>query len=270
MLARAIMICSVILCPIRVIAAPPDAATLLTGMLDAAGGMEAFQQLGVLEITLTEEETTTGGRKINRVSTAYVDATTLTNLRLELPGEIVIARNGDTVWATRQGTLDERPQTPKMARATLNQRLFPLLLPHSLTIDGVRLGDVFETSFEGVPVWRVAVTFPRNFFVAPSMETTWHLHVRQDDGSLMTAEFMPPQEIRQVANEGIRYRALTHTTLGSGAQLPVQVLLDGIDALGSPTGHVRVTKIQIRVRGPFEPALFLHPDRLAAIEDALD
>lgn len=270
MIARAILIFAIAICPLHAGAAAPEPAALLQGMLEAAGGMEAFQQLGVLEFTVTSEETTSGGQQRNRVWTAYVDAATLANMRLELPGEIVIARNGDTAWATQQGVLDERPQTPKMAQATLNQRLFPLLLPFTLAMDGVRLGDVFETSFEGVPAWRVAVTFPRNFFITPSMETSWYLHVRQDDGSLIAAEFMPPEDIRQVAAEGVRYRALKHATLGSGVQVPVQLLLDGIDAYGSPNGHVRVTKLQVRVRGPFDPTLFLHPDRLAAIEGSMD
>ena len=50
-------------------------------------------------------------------------------------------------------------------------------------------------------------------------------------------------------------------------QLPVQVLLDGIDLNGSPTGHVRVTKMQATVRGPYDPKLFLHPLEVQALED---
>ena len=68
----------------------------------------------------------------------------------------------------------------------------------------------------------------------------------------------------------IRYRVLKQAAIGSGAQLPVQVLLDGIDLNGSPTGHVRVTKMQVTVRGPFDPKLFLSPQELEALEDRMD
>lgn len=270
MTARAILIAALLTAPVAALAAPPSADSLLGDMLDAAGGRKAFQELGVLEIALTEEETAADGSQRNRQSTAYIDARTFDNLRLDLPGEIVVARNGSTAWATRSGAIDDRPQTEKMALATLNQRLFPLLLPFSLTMNGVHLGEVRETTFEGEPAWLMAVTFSDDFFVTPSMATTWYVQVRKSDGSLLTAEFFPPPGVRNVRSEGIRYRVLKRTTIGAGSQLPVQVLLDGIDVNGAPTGHVRVTKLQIRVRGPFDPSLFMHPVQLEAIEEGMD
>ena len=270
MTARAMLIAVMLTIPLPAFAAAPDADALLEGMLQAAGGREAFRELGVLEITLVEEETAADGSQRNRQSTAYLDAKTLTDMRLDLPGEIVVARNGSSIWATRSGAIDDRPQTTKMALATLNQRLFPLLLPFTLAMDGVRLGEVAETSFEGEPAWRMAVTFSDNFFVTPSMATTWYVHVAKSDGRLLAAEFFPPPGVRQVRSEGIRYRVLKRTTIGANAQLPVQVLLDGIDVNGAPTGHVRVTKMQVRLRGPFDPTLFLNPLQLEAIEGSMD
>jgi hypothetical protein len=268
MSARAVVIVlAALLVPTASPAGPPEAAALLDGMLKAAGGLQSFRDLGVIEIVLTEEETAADGTQRNRRATAYVDANTLTNLRLELPGEVVVARHGIDGWSTRAGVPDDRPQGSRMATGTLNQRLFPLLLPFTATMDGVLLGAVNETSFEGQPAWRVAVSFPEGFFVAPSMATTWHLHIHKDTGALLAAEFLPPPGVRDVRSEGIRYRVLKQAPIGSGAQLPVQVLLDGIDLNGSPTGHVRVTKMQTTVRGPFDPKLFLHPVELQALED---
>jgi hypothetical protein len=261
----AVIVLAALLVPAVSPAAPPDAAALLDGMLEAAGGLQGFRDLGMIEIALTEEETTSGSSQRTQRSTAYVDATTLTNLRLELPGEIVVARGGAKGWATRAGVPDDRPQTPRMALATLNQRLFPLLLPFTATMEGVRLGAVNETSFEGEPAWRVAVRFQENFFIAPSMATTWYLYIRKADGSLLAAEFLPPPEVRDVRDEGIRYRVLKQAPIGAGVKLPVQVLLDGIDLNGSPTGHVRVTKMQVTVRGPYDPTLFLHPLEVQAM-----
>lgn len=270
MTARAILIAALLTVPFPSFAAAPDADALIEGMVDAAGGMQAFRELGVLEITLTEEETAADGSQRNRQSTAYLDARTLTDMRLDLPGEIVVARNGSNVWATRAGAIDDRPQTTKMALATINQRLFPLLLPFTLTMDGVRPGEVLETSFEGEPAWRMAVTFKDDFFVTPSMATTWYVHVAKKDGRLLSAEFFPPPGVREVRSEGIRYRVLKQTTIGANSQLPVQVLLDGIDVHGSPTGHVRVTKMQVRLRGPFDLTLFLNPLQLEALEDSME
>ncbi|HOC43304.1 MAG TPA: hypothetical protein PKJ99_09875 [Thermoanaerobaculales bacterium] len=271
MSARAVLIVlAALLVPAVAPAGPPEAAALLDGMLQAAGGIEAFRDLGVLEIALTEEETTADGTPHSRRATAYLDARTLSSLRLELPGDVVVARHGGNGWSTRAGAPDERPQASRMAVGTLNQRLFPLLLPFTATMEGVRLGAVNETSFEGVPAWRVAVSFPEGFFIAPSMSTTWYLHIRKDSGALLAAEFLPPPSVREVRSEGIRYRVLKHGAIGAGTQLPVQVLLDGIDLNGSPTGHVRITKMQVTVRGPFDPSLFLHPLELQALEDRMD
>ena len=256
--------------PAAVQAGPPDPEAILAGALEAAGGLEAFRQLGVIEIALSQEETLSSGKQRSSQATAYVDARSLNDLRLDLPGEIVVARNRDLGWATRNGEIDDRPQTGRMAKGTLNQRLFPILLPFSLTMDGVTLSDPVETNFEGEAVWRVAVNFPEHFFVAPSMTTTWYLHVRRSDHQVLGIEFLPPPEVRQVRSEGVRYRTLKRATLGSSIQLPVQLLLDGIDLNGAPTGHVRVTKMRLTIRGLYEPALFLHPMQLEEIEGSMD
>jgi len=255
---------------VTAIAGPPDVEAIRKGVYEAAGGLEEFKQLGVLQLAISQEETLSNGEQRKKQATAYVDARTLTNMRLELPGNIVVGRHGDMPWATRDGVLDDRPQTPKMALATLDQRLFPLLLPFTLAMEGVRMSDPKETSFEGIPSWRIAVDFPQGFFVVPSMMTTWYLHVRRSDHTVLAIEFIPPPGVREVSSEGIRYRYLKRANLGSSIQLPVQVLLDGIDLNGAPTGHVRVTRMRITIRGAYEPALFLHPVRLQAIEEGME
>jgi len=256
--------------PASVQAGPPDAEAILAGALDAAGGLEAFRQLGVIEMAMSQEETLSSGKQRKTQATAYFDARSLADLRLELPGDIVVGRNRDLGWSTRDGEVDDRPQTPRMAKGTLNQRLFPILLPFSLTMDGVTLSDPVETNFEGEAVWRIAVDFPEAFFVAPSMTTTWYVHIRRSDHQVLGIEFLPPPEVRQVRSEGVRYRILKRATLGTSVQLPIQILLDGIDLNGAPTGHVRVTRARATIRGLYEPALFLHPMQLEEIEGNMD
>ncbi len=256
--------------PAAVQAGPPDVETILDATLDAVGGLEAFRQLGVIELALSQDETLSSGEQRKSQATAYFDARSLSDMRLELSGDVVVGRNRDLGWASRNGEVDDRPQTPRMAKGTLNQRLFPILLPFSLTMEGVRLSDPVETNFEGEAVWRIAVDFPEGFFVVPSMETTWYVHIRRSDHQVLGIEFLPPPEIRQVRSEGVRYRILKRTTLGSEIQLPIQVLLDGIDLNGAPTGHVRVTRMRATIRGLYEPALFLHPVQLEEIEGNMD
>jgi len=215
-----------LLVPTIVSAAAPDAAALLDGMLKASGGLQAFRELGMIEIALSEEETTANGTQHKKQSTAYVDAATLNSMRLELSGEIVVATNRGRGWATRAGVPDDRPQGSRMAVGTLNQRLFPLLLPFTATMDGVRLGTVTETSFEGQPAWRVAVSFPENFFITPSMATTWYLYLRKDNGALLAAEFFPPPGIRDVHGPRQQHdpRAFAESNLAADDELESHLL----------------------------------------------
>jgi hypothetical protein len=260
----------ILIAPAVTTAGPPDVETIRDGAIKAAGGFDAFKELGILHIVISDQETTIEGRQRNNQSTAYVDAHALTNLRLEMSGNVVLVRTGGDYWATREGQLEDRPQTSRMVRGTLNQRLFPLLLPFTLAMDEVTLSNPQQSNFEGEPAWRVAVDFPKNFFIAPSMNTTWYLYVRKADFTMLGVEFIPPPEVRAVRSEGIRYRPLKWVSLGSGAQLPAQVLLDGIDIHGAPTGHVRVTNLGITVQGGYDPTLFIDPDRLQQIEDGMD
>jgi hypothetical protein len=245
---------------------PLDAQTLVDRIVAAAGG-HGFHRLGVLEMRIDHEETTIEGERIVQQYAAYVDTSNLGNLRVEFDNGVVLGCDDGVGWAAQDGVLDGRPQSPQMASGSIHQRLFPLLLPFSLRMEGVELGsDVMVGTFEGEQVYQLALTFRQLFFASPIMTTTWHIVVRQSDYTLMTVEFLPPIDLRKVQKEGVRYRTLTTETI-EGVQLPRQVLLDGIDFRRTPTGHVRVVKVTTHVRGPFEPALFLHPDRLEALEE---
>lgn len=246
-------------------AADPEPQEIVAQMIAAAGG-DSFSKLGVVALGVREEETRSDGSQTARNYTAYVDTTNLRNLRLEMPGNVVIARFGEVAWATTKGQVDERRQTSFMARGTLNQRLFPLLMPFSLKMDGVRVTKVAEASWEGRDAWVLAVEFTKNFFTSPVLNTTWHLIVAKDDSSILSLEFVPSVEFQKVEREGIRYRILQHEDVG-GAQIATWFLLNGINAQRQESGHVRVSKVTPTVRGPWEPALFMHPDELAKLEE---
>ena len=255
----------VLAAPSIAVAESPDAREIVDRMISVAGG-DAFSTAGVLELAVEEEETRSDGSQAKRAYKAYVDTTNLKNLRLELPGDVVIARFGGVSWATRKGQLDERPQTSKMANGTLNQRLFPLLMPFSLKMEGVGVTGLAEGNWEGRDAWVLAVTFAKNFFTSPVLNTTWHVIVAKDDASILSMEFVPSVEYQKVEREGIRYRVLKQEDV-EGAQIGTWFLLNGINAKRQESGHVRVTKIKPSVRGPWEPTLFMHPNQIEAFEE---
>jgi len=248
--------------------AETTAADIVDRTVRAAGGMEAFQALGVLEIDVAEEETRTDGTANAKTYVAYVDTTNLTNLRLELGTNVVLACHSGVGWATVAGEIDSRPLAPRMATGTLRQRLFPLLLPFSLKMDGLTLGKATEYTFEGEPVWRIKVTFDANFFAAPIMVTTWEFMIRRSDHALLAAEFLPPPKFRKAQKEGVRYRPLTQDKVG-GVTLSKQLLVTGIDLNGIENAHVRIVKMEPRSRGPYEPALFLDPAMLEQLDESV-
>ena len=247
-------------------AATPSATAVLDGMLQSAGGSQAFSELGVIQLRADESETLSDGKTTSNTFEAWIDSSSLRNLRLEMPPEVVLARNNDTFWAQVAGNIDTRPQTPRQVDSTLNAKLFPLLLPFSLTMPGVELGEVTAGSVEGVETWRLEVRFRPGFFPTPTMNTVWYVHADRRDGSYVAAEFLPPVELRNVNDEGVRYRPLKLETHG-GVKLTTQMLLDGIDFSWVPNGHVRVTKNQVSIGGRFDPRLFFHPERLEALEE---
>lgn len=244
---------------------PPTADDLVARMIRAAGGGDAFASLGVLRFDVVEEETLSDGTVKKGSFIGYSDCGSLDSLRLELPQDVVLGKTARGAWAKVQGKVDDRPQSPRMAVGTLNSKLFPILLPFSLQSRGVELGAVSAAAFEGTPTWRLAVTFRPGFFNAPSMSGTWHVHAEQATGRYLTAEFVPPVEVRAVADEGVRYRPLKTTTVG-GVTLPQQILLDGIDFSGRPNGHVRVSRVAAAVHTDYDPTLFMDPRQLEALD----
>lgn len=246
-------------------AATPQPDELVERVLAAAGG-EAFAAIGVLELTVEEEQTRNDGTTSRNRYTAWVDTANLQNARLQLPGEVIVARGGGEGWSTTKGVLDDRPQTPGMAARTLNQSLFPLLLPYSLRMEGVWLKEVAETTWEGRPAWALLIPFAKGFFVSPVLTTTWRVVVARDDASILAVDFLPSAEYRDVQPMGMRYRILKHDDV-NGARVPSQIVAVGMNFEGRESGATRLTRITPTVHGPWDPRLFINPQRLEALEE---
>ena len=231
----------------------------------AAAGGEAFAKIGVLKLEVTQEEIRNDGTSSKEHFTAYIDTTNLENQRINYPGELVVAHHGGGGWSTTAGVMDDRPQTTIRAERALNQTLFPLLLPHSLRMEGVRASEYREATLNGRQVWAVALPFAKGFFNSPVLTTSWLMVVDQQDASLITIEFFPSPEFRKVSPVGTRYRVLDYQEIG-GAKVPERILAVGINARGEESGHSRVTTIKASIHGPWDPKLFLSPAQLEALE----
>ena len=249
--------------PVISIAETPEPGEIVDRVIAASGG-EAFSKIGVLKLEVEQEETRNDGTSTKSSFTFYVDTVHLENQRIEYPGDVVVAHHGAGGWSTRGGEMDDRPQTSSMAKRTLNQTLFPLLLPYSLKMEGVWAKEVRETTLDDRKVWVVALPFAKGFFSSPVLTTTWIMVVAQDDYSILSYEFMPPVQYRDVSPTGIRYRVLKQQEV-EGAMLAEQLLLIGIDGAGMESGANRVTKIKASTQ-PWDATLFLSPAELEALE----
>ena len=258
-----VLLAVLLVAPALLSAETPEPGEILDRMIAAAGG-ESFAKIGVLKLEVRQEETHNDGTGTTRTYTAYVDTANLENQRIEYPGDVIVAHHGAGGWSTKGGKLDDRPQTSSMAETALNQALFPLLLPHSLKMEGVWVKEVRETTLDGRKVWVLLMPFAKGFFTSPVMTTTWMMVVAQDDYSILVYEFIPPVQYQDVSPMGIRYRILKQQEV-EGATLTEQLLLIGINADGVESGANRVTKIKASTV-PWDAALFLSPAQLEALE----
>ena len=243
----------------------PAAETVIERAISAAELESTIAGHDMIRVAIRQEETTSDGSNSVKEFTAIVHGARLESIRLELGQGISLGLNNTIGWATIQGQVDDRPQTPRMAAGNIRQTLFPLLLPYSLRMEGVQLGMVTVGSFDGTPAWVVEITFKPDFFTAPSMLTTWKVFIDREDNLVLGAEFLPPDEFRAVTDEGIRFRVLKRQNV-DGLSLPAHVLLDGIDLNGLENGHVRVTKITAKTVGPLDLGLFINPDEAARMD----
>jgi hypothetical protein len=246
----------------------PSPDELIDRMIAAAGGEEAYNKLGILKLTIDENERTSKGQERNLGSfKGYASTERADLLRLEMPGEIVLGRSGIDGWATVRGRIDDRPPTPTKAKGSINAKLFPVLLPYSLRFPGLSFPSVEKTTWEGQPAWMLKMIPAAQFFNNMVFEQPWTIYVSRKNYQILAAEFEPPAEHAQVILEGVRYNILRTESIG-GVSLPALVVMDGFDLESRlPNGHLRTTKVQVEVMDIPDYTLFFDPAQLRALEE---
>jgi len=241
-------------------------AGVISQTCDAAGGMDAFRALGVLQLEISQVQTYADGSSDQNAYVAYVD-TNLVNSRIELPGNIINVRNGGTGWAMINGKPDIRQQTPRIAPGFDRERMLPLLFPFSLNLDGIILGDtVEEITYAKKNALTFSFSVPEMYFASPLMGLHWDVVVNAEDHQFIAARFLPVEGFSEANNEGLQIE-ITETVNIKGVSIPSRVLMKGINHNGQPTGMEREVTIKTTVLLEPNPVLFISPDKLEALEE---
>jgi len=251
-----------ILMSIPLAAATPSADNVIDAAMNAAGGWDAFEAIGVLKMTIVETSGTDGKK---RTTTAYVD-TGLENSRMELPHDVIIVQTGNTGWATIGGKLDDRQQTPRMAAATCRQQLFPLLLPFSLKYTGLNFSSPVEKNHQGRKMLESTMTVPNLFFQSPLIARQWQLYFPLKATGSLIARYLPPKEFLSVHKEGAQYEISKRTRVGS-IMLPSEVTVRAIDTSGKIVPKSMSYSVKYEILEDPDRGLFLSPEALKKLEE---
>jgi hypothetical protein len=238
----------------------PTAVAAVKKACDAAGGLDAYRKMGILQIELTREEITQDGHTSSTRNAFFFVAPGPTPGRLEVPDTKVIAGDdGNAGWAVLDGKPDTRPSTQYMVKRLLHGDLFPLLLPFSLTWEGVNVTSVEPAEVDGKPTWRLKVQLARNFFFTPQIGTLWTIDLDRQTSAVVRAESPATDIGKGMVADGMRFAWDNPVKVGKiwlrGGQR-----VEGVDQDGNPRAHNRIDKVSYKQLPPeAAKALFANP-----------
>jgi hypothetical protein len=226
--------------------ATPTAPEAIRRACDAAGGLEAFNALGVVEVKISREEVTQDGQTTNQTKALLFLAPGPTPGRTEDPQHKVIAGDdGNGGWAVVGGKPDVRPSTSYMVKRLITADLFPLLLPFSLTWEGSTVTEVVPADTAGRPIWRLKIVLNRTFFFTPQISTSWTVDLDRRTFALLRAECPATDLGKGVTADGMRFLWSDPVKLG-GITLPGVQRLIGLDEVGREKSHSRIDHVAYR------------------------
>lgn len=238
----------------------PTPVSAVKRACDARGGLAAFRTLGIVGVRVNREEVTQDGQATTATKTLYFLAPGPIPGRTENQQLRVIAGDdGNGGWALVGGQADSRPSTTYMVRRLLQGDLFPLLLPFSLTWDGVTVADVATATVDGQPVWRLKVELSRTFFHTPQISTSWMVDLNRKTFALVRAASPATDLGKGINADGMLFVWSEPVKLG-GVLLPAVQRVTGLDEDGVEKSHSRVDHITYKQMAPQNAeTLFANP-----------
>ena len=238
----------------------PTARDLIRQACDAAGTLETYSRLGTLQLDLSREEVAVGGAVTRSRLTRFATTPGPVPGRFEIAEhKLVAGDDGSGGWALLDEQPDPRPQTVYMVKRQLQTDLFPLLLPFSLTWDGVGISAVTSHRFQDRDVWRLAVDFERAFFSSPQISLVWFVYVDKTTHQVMGAESVHTDLGHGLRADGMRFSWPKRTTL-RGVTLPAEQRVVGVDEIGKEKAHTRTELLAWSLVPPARAAtLFENP-----------
>ncbi len=238
----------------------PSPVTALRRALEAAGGMDALRRLAVLKMVVDREEITLDGKHTQTQLVLYVRPPGPVPGRLEIPSARVIAGDDGTGgWAQVGGVADTRANTPIMVKRLITTDLFPLLLPFSLTWDGVTVTAVRPGTVDGKAVWQLRVETSRTFFYTPQIANEWLVSLDRETFQVIRAESPYTDLGRGIVADGMRI-SWPSIQMVEGVRLPALLRVIGLDAAGQENAHTRSDRVAVtRTRSEEAAALFVNP-----------
>lgn len=227
--------------------APPDPRQIVRKACDALGGLEAFRKLGILGLTVEREEISQDGSLTSDSSQIIISTPGPIPGRLELPrAKTIAADDGTGGWALNNGRPDQRPSTVHMVKRTITTQTFSLLLPFSLTWEGVDIKAVEPGVIAGKPVWRIEIEVQRSFFASPQMSRTWFVDFDQETSSLIQATCPATDLGQNVRADGMLITVPQRVKVG-GVSLPSVERVVGLDEGGNQKAHTRTKTLKYKL-----------------------
>jgi hypothetical protein len=222
----------------------PTPDLLVRRAWEEAGGLEAYNRLGIVRADFTTEETTQEGKPSTTLSKAWLVAPGPNPGRIELANPNVISGDDGTMgWAMINGKYDPRQSTQIMIKRLLVTKFFTLTLPFSLNWSGVILKDVQPTTVKGVPVWRLTIDVVKGFFHSPQIATTWRIDFNRATYAVVQAESPATDMGKGIQADGMRVSWSKYQAV-QGVMLPGEQRTIGLSEVGSEKAHSRIDRVR--------------------------
>jgi|GEM_PF-823819 len=239
---------------------PPPADEVIRRACEAAGGLDKFRALGIVQLTLNRHEVANDGTETNSEVFFYFKAPGPIPARLEnVARQIVAGDDGTGGWAVTGGAADSRAMTVYMIERVVRTDLFQLLMPFSLTWDGVTVRQVVADSVDGTPAWRLDLALPSNFFFTPQISPNWRIYLHRERFTVLRAESDPTDLGKGVTADGMLITWAKPVKLGE-VWLNSEMVTLGRDFKGQIKPHSRRDTMAYKLLPPTEaPKLFPNP-----------